>query len=403
MKENTMTAEFSKYKECSIIMKHIYYWVIIISVLAACGRQNRLERRLGEVDRLTEVDADSARGLLAQMTVPTEGTEDWAYYQLLKVKADDKAKVAHTSDSLISKVADFFEENNRSGHLAEAYYYVGRANADMQNGEKALLYFQKALLEDSVHVTVHLKSRIYAQMGYVYLRNGLFDEAISMQQLAHYFCKLDGDTLGMRYSQEDIQTIRALAARVQTDSTAQQEVRMKIKNVNERVKNQLLRKKNTDLQTEKNQERRRVWSIGLFAVAVIGGLALFAFRHRKKTKDATNTIQTQRQFYDREISELLAERLGANKVLKDGDWKQIEARLLEAFPAFRDSLYSLYSFSDTEYHICMLTKLEVPPSNMAKLMATATSTISQSRLRMQQKVFGGQGTAKDWDKYILSL
>ena len=337
------------------------------------------------------------------MAVPTEGAEDWAYYQLLRVKADDKAKVVHTSDSLIGKVATYYEQNNQSGHLAEAYYYVGRANADMQNGEKALLYFQKALMEDSVHVTVHLKSRIYAQMGYVYLRNGLFDEAISMQQLAHYFCKLDGDTLGMRYSQEDIQTIRALASRLSADSIQQQEVRMKIKNVNERVKNQLLRKKNFDLQTEKSKERRIVWNISLTAAILILGLVLWAVRHRKQTKEEANPIQTKRQFYDKEVSQLLKERLGANKVLKDGDWKLIETRLLETFPTFRDSLYSLYSLSDTEYHICMLIKLEVSPSNMAKLMATATSTISQSRLRMQQKVFGGQGTAKDWDKYILSL
>ena len=392
-----------KYKDCSIIMKHIYYWFIIIGVLAACGRQDRLGRRLGEIDRLAEVDADSARGLLAQMAVPTEGTEDWAYYQLLRVKADDKANVVHTSDSLIGKVATYYEQNNQSGHLAEAYYYVGRANADMQNGEKALLYFQKALMEDSVHVTVHLKSRIYAQMGYVYLRNGLFDEAISMQQLAHYFCKLDGDTLGMRYSQEDIQTIRALASRLSADSIQQQEVRMKIKNVNERVKNQLLRKRNIDLQTEKSKERRIVWNISLTAAILILGLVLWAVRHRKQTKEEANPIQAKRQFYDKEVSQLLKERLGANKVLKDGDWKLIETRLLETFPTFRDSLYSLYSLSDTEYHICMLIKLEVSPSNMAKLMATATSTISQSRLRMQQKVFGRQGTAKDWDKYILSL
>ena len=76
---------------------------------------------------------------------------------------------------------------------------------------------------------------------------------------------------------------------------------------------------------------------------------------------------------------------------------------MEAFPTFRDDLYALYALSDTEYHICMLTKVEVSPSNIAKLMATGVSTISQSRLRMQQKVFGGQGSAKDWDAYILSL
>ena len=376
---------------------------LTMCLLTSCGRSGSQQQRLAEIDSLTKVNADSAKGLLARMAVPAAESEDWAYYQLLRVKVDDKMMVKHTSDSVINQVAEFYERDNRSGHLAEAYYYVGRANADMQNGEKALLFFQKALLEDSTHVTAHLKSRIYAQMGYVYLRNGLFDEAISMQQLAHYFCKQDGDTLGMRYSQEDIQTIRALAARLPADSIQQQEVRMRIKNVNERVKNQLLRKRNTDLLAERSEQGRRLWGISLAAVAVVLGLVFISFRRRKKVKEDVAPVQTKRQFYDKDVSQLLAERLAAGKVLKEADWKLIESRLLESFPTFRDSLYSLYSLSETEYHICMLIKLEVSPSNMAKLMATATSTISQSRLRMQQKVFGGQGSAKDWDKYVLSI
>jgi len=33
----------------------------------------------------------------------------------------------------------------------------------------------------------------------------------------------------------------------------------------------------------------------------------------------------------------------------------------------------------------------------------SNSSISQNRLRMQQKVFNGSGTAKDWDNFVLSL
>ncbi|MBQ9640720.1 MAG: tetratricopeptide repeat protein [Bacteroidaceae bacterium] len=381
-------------------MKCICYRIILFCLLAACARPNREQQRLVGIDSLTEVDADSARVLLRDMPVPKVGGENWAYYQLLRVKADDKAWVKHTSDSIISSAATYFEQDNRSGHLAEAYYYMGRVYSDTQNGERALLYFQKALLEDSVHVTNRLRSRIYAQMGYVYLRNGLFDEAVSMQQLAHYFCKLEGDTLGMRYSEEDIKTITMMAAQLQTDSAAQGELRMKIKNVNEQVKNQMLRKKYSHLQAENRLRKLMVWPACLL-VAI--ALVVWLFYFRKKTKASPAPVHTKRQFYDSEISQLLKTHIINNKILKADDWKLIESRLQESFPTFRDSLYSLYSLSETEYRICMLIKLEVSPSNMAKLMATATSTISQSRLRMQQKVFGGQGTAKDWDKYILSL
>ena len=170
------------------------------------------------------------------MEEANEGTR--AYYQLLRVKADDKAMVKHTSDSLICRVAEYFEGNTQSGHLPEAYYYVGRVNSDLQNGEKALIYFQKALLEDSTHLSTRLKSRIFAQMGYIYLRNGLFEDAIGMQQLAHFYCEQIGDTLGMRYSQEDIQTIARLSEKVTISQVPKAEMMAKVQKLNEQVKNQ---------------------------------------------------------------------------------------------------------------------------------------------------------------------
>ena len=82
---------------------------------------------------------------------------------------------------------------------------------------------------------------------------------------------------------------------------------------------------------------------------------------------------------------------------------EIEERLDESFPNFREKLYASYNFSEQEYRICVLIKMGVPPSMMSTLLATSKSNITQSRQRMQQKVFNGRGTAKDWDRFILSL
>lgn len=389
-------------------MRRIAFLSIFIIILATCctSRRSQYDAVLAEIDSLTEVDADSARQLLAglekEMESAPEGTK--AYYHLLQVKATDKARVKHTSDSLICCVAAYFEQHTQSGHLPEAYYYVGRANSDLQNGEKALLYFQKALLEDSVHVTTRLKSRIYAQLGYIYLRNGLFEDAIGMQQLAHFYCEQIGDTLGMRYSNEDIQTITKLSHQVTVSEIPKAELAMKVQKLNAQVKSHLLQEKNKRLQKEKKKERTVVW-IAIASSMLIA--ATFVWR-RKKTATSISTNETQaprtkRQFYDKEIDELLTTHITHNKVLKDADWKKIEERLSAAFPSFKERLFSLYQLSDTEYRICMLIKMEVAPSNIAKLMALGNSAVSQNRLRMQQKVFDGQGTAKDWDKFILSL
>ena len=379
-------------------------FILLIILTTCCTRRGRqYDAVLADIDSLTEVEADSARKRLAALKPQMEGVKEStrAYYDLLCVKAADKAKVKHTSDSLICEVARYYEAHPKSGHLPEAYYYVGRANSDMQNGEKALIYFQKALLEDSIHVTTRLRSRVFAQMGYIYLRNGLLEDAINMQQLAHFYCEQIGDTLGMRYSAEDIETIRAMSKDLPVSEYSKNEMRAKVQRLNTLVKNQILSSENSKLQSENEEKEHLVWVITLSAVMVAAALValLLTLRHRRKKQD----VPTAQRFYDKDVDHLLTTHIYNNKVLKTADWQVIEERLLASFPTFRDRLYSLYNLSETEYHICLLIKAEVSPSNMAKLMATGNSTISQNRLRMQQKVFNGEGTAKDWDKFILSL
>lgn len=390
--------------------KSAFFLILMLMLTTCCNRLSQHERILVDIDSLTETNADSARRMLIGMKEEMENADEEtkAYYNLLRVKANDKAHVEHTSDSLITAVAEYYKKHFQSGHLPEAYYYVGRVNSDLRHGERAILFYQKALLEDSIHVTVHLKSRIYAQLGYIYLRNQLYEEAITMQQVAYFYCKQEGDTLGMRYSSEDIETITKLA---QLDSAqndmGKKEMMMKVQKLNEQAKSQVLYDRNERLKEENAQTQMKVWGISIAAILMIAVTILVLRRQRKLKKEEAAQLflssQSKRQFYNKDIDLLLTTHIDKNKVLKEADWKQMEERLLEAFPSFREHLFSLYPLSDTEYRICMLIKMEVAPSNIAKLMALGTSAVSQNRLRMQQKVFDGKGTAKDWDKFILSL
>ena len=392
-------------------MKQLLLSFSIIIILTTCCTTNRgrYDDFLVQIDSLTATHADSARQLLStldkQMNKAPQSTQ--AYYQLLRVKADDKAHIKHTSDSLILTVAQYYRQHPSSGRLPEAYYYVGRVNSELLNGEKALLYFQKALLEDSLHVSTHLKSRIYAQMGYIYQRNGLYDESISLQQLAHYYCQETGDTLGMRCCTENIQAIQAAQQdSLHTPTPNQSEMMLRLQKLNTQVKNQILNSKNTKLERENAIERTLIW-IATAALILLTAAILIILQVRKKKRTTDNGQRTTdnkpRQHYDKSIDQLLTSHIINNKALKEHDWRTIEKSVLASFPTFRERLFSLYNFSDTEYRICLLIKLEESPSNIAKLMATGKSAISQNRLRMQQKAFNGKGTAKDWDNFILSL
>lgn len=392
--------------------KIAFFLTLMLMLTTCCTRMSQHERILADIDSLTETDADSARRMLMNMKdVMKDAQPDTkAYYDLLRVKADDKAHLQYTSDSLITSVVNYLEKRDKHDHLPEAYYYVGRVNTDLQNGEKAILFFHKALLADSLNEHTRLKSRCYAQIGYIYLRNGLLDEALDMQQLAYFYCKEIGDTLGMRYSSEDIQTIKGLKNDSSITILPKTALMARVQKLHAQAQSQILSTQKTRLEEENSKERLFIWVVSIVALVVIAIAIWFVIRLRKqralKKEEAAEIFlssQSKRQFYDKDINQLLSTYIYKNKALKEADWKQMEERLLEAFPTFKERLFALYPLSDTEYRICMLIKMEVSPSNIAKLMAIGNSAVSQNRLRMQQKVFDGQGTAKDWDKFILSL
>lgn len=409
--------------------------VFVTSMILSCNRRySGMKAKLDDINEMAETDADSAATMLSNIRESLKGapSELVMYYDLLGVKTDDKRNIRHTSDTLISRVADYYEKLDEDRHLPEAYYYVGRANSDMHNSEKALFYFYKALQCDSSMVTNHLRGRIYAQMGYIYSRNCLFMDAKNMHEMAYFYCKEEGDTLGMRFCKEDISNISILEDSLNVDSAKTMAILLRIMQIKEKVKAYKLARINSDLQDKIVSSEDKTVSICLgIAVFVIAGGLLFV-RYKSKHKATKNeAVQsttpissvnsqpilaanqqsiptakpqpTKKQFYDKEINELLSLRISNDKVLKTADWKLIEERITESFPTFKDVLYSHINLSETEYHICTLIKLEVTPSNMAKLLALSNSSVSQIRLRLQHKVFNGQGTAKDWDSYVLSL
>lgn len=398
---------------------YIIYVLLATSMILSCNvRYSGMKAELDGINAMADVDADSAAKMLSEMKESVKGapSELAMYYDLLGVKTSDKRMIHHTSDTLICRVAEYYEKQDEDGHLPEAYYYVGRVNSDMNNSEKALFYFYKALQCDSIMVTNHLRGRIYAQMGYIYLRNCLFEDAKNMQEMAYFYCKAEGDTLAMRYCKEDISTISMLEDSLTVDSDKTTAILLKVMQIKEKVKADKLAKINADLQDRIVSSKDNTVSISIgIAVLVIAGVLVFV-RYRSKQKAIKNEKErstttapsatpqpAKKQFYDKEINELLSSRVSNDKVLKPADWKLIEERLTESFPNFKDMLYSHINLSETEYRICILIKLEVTPSNMAKLLALSNSSVSQIRLRLQHKVFNGQGTAKDWDSYVLSL
>lgn len=83
------------------------------------------------------------------------------------------------------------------------------------------------------------------------------------------------------------------------------------------------------------------------------------------------------------------------------DWDELEETVGELMPYFSQILKNQLTIK--EYRICLLIRLKFSPTIIGNIVGLSNSGVSLSRKRMLEKVCGKDGSAKDFDKFILSL
>lgn len=192
-------------------MKTNLYLILLLCALLslfACGHKP-YPHTLITADSLTNVNPDSAIALLNslkdEMQSAPQATQ--MYYQLLCIKANDKAYIPHTSDSLILPVLHYYIDANDEQHLPEAYYYAGRVYRDLEDAPQALNYFEKAVDALPEEGGFKLKSKIYSQMGTLFLYQGMYNEALNIFKKSYSCSKSLKDSVEMIFNMRDMTDI----------------------------------------------------------------------------------------------------------------------------------------------------------------------------------------------------
>ena len=159
-------------------MKHLLTFILSILLLSACGESGRVQfKQLQQIDSIAEVNANSAVAMIKTINRDTLSSNDNKYYyDLLKIRTNDKAYIAHTSDSAILSVINYFENNDFNNLLPVAYYYGGRVYSDLGDAPQALEYFHKAI--DCPNITSNTMAVAYAQIAGIYHSQKVYDLAI---------------------------------------------------------------------------------------------------------------------------------------------------------------------------------------------------------------------------------
>lgn len=571
----------------------------ILLCLCACNRKP-YPQSLIAADSLASACPDSAVTLLKSlkdsMQLAPEAIQ--MYYRLLCIKANDKAYIQHTSDSLILPVLHYYIEKDDELHLPEAYYYAGRVYRDLEDGPQALHYFEKALETLPENKECKLKSYIYSQMGTLFLYQGLYNEALEIFK-KEYVCDTNlKDSIGMVYTLRDIagayrnidqedssiyyyQTAYKVGTKLQrpdltnmiqsqiaslyihlgkydsakitlqdalidierpnksgiysiaaelyhkigmTDSAAyyykalldfgtiyaketahRSLAEFALKEGNSQLAiqhfqagnlcadsiqkityteslhqmyslyNYQLREKENNRLKDENQKKTNYIMYSLIGFSAIIALFFAHNQHNKRKKqelkrqlqraeqikeenykrsqqfieennlriqkleeelnniNSTNIIlrkeiqdqkellhretrraeieqikreQVQEMLFNSDIYLLLKERLldpQGRIFITVEEWLNIESTLREIYPDFFEKLNDIYTFNESQLHVCMLIKAGFSPSEIAKLMKFPKETITSMRRRLYTRIFQEKGKPEDWDNFIISL
>ncbi len=182
-------------------VKRIAYIVIVIGVLLSCGERQGYRETLSRAEALMSDRPDSALMILDSLG---QHEKEWSKslrmrFELMKAKAQNKAFVKFTSDSIMKDVVAYYDGWGESPNdRLLANYLLGCIYRDLNESSHAIDCFLDAITKadttasDCDFITL---SRVYSQMAGMYHRQLLFSNEVDARKLASYYASLANDSI----------------------------------------------------------------------------------------------------------------------------------------------------------------------------------------------------------------
>ena len=183
----------------------VFLLILILIIWISCDGMGHQTIDFRKVENLMPQHPDSALMLLEQIENKENlSRKDKAHYSLLLTEAEDKTYVTHTTDSLISIAADYYEKTDDLGRKAKAWYYKGRINQDLGHPLKAQEYYLKALRDEEKIEDHALLGRIHNHIGMLYAYQKVYEKALPFQKKAVENFHLINDSTGQVFALRDL-------------------------------------------------------------------------------------------------------------------------------------------------------------------------------------------------------
>jgi len=157
----------------------IYIFAVVIGLLVTACTSDKPDARLLRAEALMTDSLKQARAMLDSIDRTTLNESDRHLFDLLVIKAKDKAFEQHTTDSAILKVADYYKHHQSTERYPEALYYAGRIYSDLGDYPSALEFYHKSLdVLPRSSSNIDLKGRIVSNLAFTLNALRMYDQAL---------------------------------------------------------------------------------------------------------------------------------------------------------------------------------------------------------------------------------
>ena len=181
----------------------VIFLLLIIMILTSCAGNRKYDDLMKRADSIMNVNDDSAKVAIRMLDgvkfqLPEFSKSQKMRYELLRHKAMNKACITFTSDSVMKKVVDYYDNHGSANERMLANYVLGCVYRDMYEAPMALEYYNKATEQadttaaDCDYGTLY---RVYSQMGFLFSKQYLPYQLLDAFGKAVKYAYLAKDTL----------------------------------------------------------------------------------------------------------------------------------------------------------------------------------------------------------------
>lgn len=179
--------------------KLVFIFCVVIAALFGCNGR-KMTNQLEAISQMADVNPDSALTALAKYESEKQewSKGDRMYFELVKMKSQNKSGVKIKSDSILHDVVSYFDGNGTPNEQMLAYYLLGRFYTNTGEAPQALQTYYDAIDKAD---TLDSKcdygtlAAIYGQMATIFHQQDLpNDEINAVRHYIKYIEKLGNET-----------------------------------------------------------------------------------------------------------------------------------------------------------------------------------------------------------------